>query len=105
MSLAGAGIQFTGARMTSNDIANALAEAQGISKAEARGQVAAVLEAISAGVAKGDVALAGFGKFSVSRRGARPGRNPRSGETIVIGPSVRVGFRAAKALKDRLAAR
>jgi DNA-binding protein HU-beta len=88
--------------MTSKDIADALAAAQEISKAEARGQVAAVLEAIAAGVAKGDVALAGFGKFSVSRRAARPGRNPRSGETIVIGPSSRVGFRAAKALKDRL---
>lgn len=60
--------------------------------------------AISAAVAKGEIALAGFGKFSVSRRGARPGRNPRSGEPIVIGPSARVRFRAAKALKDRLAA-
>lgn len=91
--------------MTSNDIADALSKARGISKVEARGQVAAVLEAISAGIANGDVALAGFGKFIVSRRGARPGRNPRSGETIVIGPSGRVTFRAAKALKDRVADR
>jgi DNA-binding protein HU-beta len=91
--------------MTSKDIADALAASHGISKAEARRQVAAVLEAISTGIARGDVALPGFGKFSVSRRAARPGRNPRSGETIVIGPSARVGFRAAKALKDRLSGR
>lgn len=91
--------------MTSKDIADALAARHGISKADARAQVAAVLEAIADGVTKGDVALAGFGKFSVSRRAARPGRNPRSGESIVIGPSTRVGFRAAKALKDRLAKR
>jgi DNA-binding protein HU-beta len=91
--------------LTSKDIADALAARHGISKAEARAQVAAVLEAIATGVARGDVVLSGFGKFSVSRRAARPGRNPRSGETIVIGPSVRVGFRAAKALKDRVAKR
>ncbi len=91
--------------MTSKDIADALAARHEISKAEARAQVAAVLEAITDGVAKGDVALAGFGKFSVSRRAARPRRNPRSGETMVIGPTTRVGFRAAKAFKDRLAKR
>ena len=91
--------------MTNKDIADALAARHGISKAGARAQVAAVLEAIADGVAKGDVALAGFGKFSASHRAARPGRNPRSGETIVIGPSTRIVFRAAKALKDRLAKR
>ena len=54
--------------MTSKDIADALAARHGIGKAEARAQVSAVLEAIGDGVAKGDVALAGFGKFSVSCR-------------------------------------
>jgi DNA-binding protein HU-beta len=91
--------------LTSKDIADALAARHGISKAEARAQVAAVLEAIADGVVKGDVALTGFGKFSVSRRAARPGRNPRSGEIIVIGPSTRVSFRAAKMLKDRVSKR
>jgi DNA-binding protein HU-beta len=61
-----------------------------------------VLEVIATGIAKGDVALAGFGKFTTSRRAARPGRNPRSGEKIIIGPSSRVTFRAAKGLKDRV---
>lgn len=88
--------------MTSKDIADRLATTRGISKAEAREIVAGVLDAISTGVAKGEVSLAGFGKFTTSRRAARPGRNPRSGETIIIGPSSRVSFRAAKGLKDRL---
>ncbi len=101
-TLSGAGIHLRGAILTSKDIAEALAARNGTSKAEARAQVTAVLEAIATGIAKGDVALAGFGKFSVSRRAARPGRNPRSGETIVIGPSTRVSFRAAKTLKDRV---
>jgi DNA-binding protein HU-beta len=88
--------------MTSKDIADAFAARQGISKAEAHATVAMVLEVIATGIAKGDVALAGFGKFTTSQRAARPGRNPRSGETIIIGPSSRVTFRAAKGLKDRV---
>ncbi|MBO9669564.1 MAG: HU family DNA-binding protein [Sphingobium sp.] len=89
--------------MTMNDIAEAFATARNISKAEARAMVADVLDAIVAGAAKGDVALAGFGKFGVTRRPARPGRNPRTGERIVIPPTTRVSFKAAKAFKDRLA--
>jgi len=89
--------------MTLNDIADALAKARNISKAEARAMVTDVLDAIVAGTAKGEVALAGFGKFSVSRRAARPGRNPRSGERIVIPPTNRVSFKASKGFKDRLA--
>jgi DNA-binding protein HU-beta len=88
--------------MTRNDIADALAASRRISKAEARARVADVLDAIAAGAAKGEVVLAGFGKFSVSRRAARSGRNPRTGERIVIAPSSRVVFKAAKAFKDRI---
>ncbi|MCW6531323.1 HU family DNA-binding protein [Sphingomonas sp. MMSM20] len=77
--------------------------ARNISRAEARAMVADVLDAIVAGAAKGEVALAGFGKFSVTRRPARPGRNPSTGEKIVIPPTNRVAFKAAKAFKDRVA--
>ncbi|WP_265313410.1 HU family DNA-binding protein [Sphingomonas lycopersici] len=86
-----------------NDIADALTMARNISRAEARAMVADVLDAIVAGAAKGEVALAGFGKFSVTRRPARPGRNPSTGEKIVIPPTNRVAFKAAKAFKDRVA--
>lgn len=86
--------------MTMNDIADALAAARIISKAEARAMVADVLDAIVAGAAKGEVAL---GKFSVTPRPARPGRNPQTGERIVIPPSTRIVFKAAKAFKDRVA--
>jgi len=89
--------------MTMNDIADALAATRNIGKAEARAMVVDVLDAIAAGAAKGEVALAGFGKFSVSRRSARPGRHPRTGERIVVGPTCRIGFKAAKAFKDRVA--
>lgn len=44
----------------------------------------------------------GFGTFMVRTRKARKGRNPQTGEVIKIKASKTVGFRAAKALKDRL---
>jgi DNA-binding protein HU-beta len=88
--------------VTTTDLAEALAKKRKISNAEARAMVVDVLDAIATGATKGEVSLAGFGKFKVTRRGARPGRNPRTGEAMFIGPSIRVSFRAAKALKDRL---
>jgi DNA-binding protein HU-beta len=50
----------------------------------------------------GEVSLAGFGKFSVSHRAARQGRNPSTGETIQIKASKAPKFSAASALKKRL---
>ena len=50
----------------------------------------------------GDISWPGVGKFSLSERGARMGRNPRTGESIEIGPSKSLKFTAAAALKKRL---
>ena len=46
------------------------------------------------------VAVVGFGTFSVKHRAARAGRNPRTGEAIQIQASNVPGFKAGKALKD-----
>jgi DNA-binding protein HU-beta len=89
--------------MTNSDLANAIAAAHGTTKAEGRKIVDTVFTTIAEAAAKGDeVALNQFGKFKVTRRPARDGRNPRTGETITIAASKKVGFTAAKALKDRL---
>lgn len=88
--------------MTKNDVADALAAIRKISKAEARAMVVDVLDAIAASAAKGEVSLAGFGKFTVTRRPARPGRNPRTGEPMFIAASHGIRFRPAKAFKDRV---
>jgi nucleoid DNA-binding protein len=50
----------------------------------------------------GSAALPGFGSFKVSKRGARMGRNPRTGEALRIKASNSVRFKPAKALKDSL---
>ena len=88
--------------MTKNDLADALASARKISKADARAMVDDVLDAIAAGAARGEVSLAGFGKFTVTRRPASAGRNPRTGEPMFIAASRGIRFRPAKAFKDRV---
>ena len=51
---------------------------------------------------EGRFSYPGFGTFVMRKRKARKGRNPQTGEVIKIKASKTVGFRAAKALKDRL---
>jgi DNA-binding protein HU-beta len=63
--------------------------------------VNAIIDVITEALVAGDeVSLTGFGKFSVTERAAREGRNPATGETIQIAASKSPKFKAAKALKD-----
>ena len=71
--------------MTKNDLADKVAERTGLAASQARQALDATIEAVSDELAAGgEVALAGFGKFSVSHRAARQGRNPATGATISI---------------------
>ena len=89
--------------MTKNELAERVAQRTGLSASQARQVVETTLETISDELASGgEVALAGFGKFSVSHRAARQGRNPSTGQTIHIGASNAAKFSSASALKKRL---
>ncbi|HEY7829717.1 MAG TPA: HU family DNA-binding protein [Solirubrobacteraceae bacterium] len=89
--------------MTKNDLADKVAERTGLPATQARQALEAAIETVSDELAAGgEVALAGFGKFSVSHRSARQGRNPATGETINIAASKAAKFSAASALKSRL---
>jgi DNA-binding protein HU-beta len=89
--------------MTKNDLADRVAERTGLAGSQARQAVDAAIEAVSDELAAGgEVSIAGFGKFSVSNRAARQGRNPATGETITIKASKAAKFSAASALKKRL---
>ncbi|PZU09932.1 MAG: integration host factor [Sphingobium sp.] len=89
--------------MNNSDLAEAVASAHDLSKADARKLVDAVIGAIADAAAKGDeVSLSGFGKFKVKDSPARQGRNPSTGETIEIAASKKLAFTPAKAIKDRL---
>ena len=66
--------------MTKNELAEQVAERTGLAASQARQAVEAAIEVVSDELAAGgEVALAGFGKFSVSHRAARQGRNPSTG--------------------------
>ncbi|TPS28980.1 HU family DNA-binding protein [Acinetobacter baumannii] len=68
-------------------------------------QATAALNALESGVTKAlasgeDVALIGFGTFTVKERAARTGRNPKTGEEIQIAAAKAPTFKAGKGLKD-----
>jgi DNA-binding protein HU-beta len=89
--------------MTKNELGEQVAERTGMTASQGRQAVEAAIEVISGELAAGgEVALAGFGKFSVSHRAARQGRNPSTGETINIAASKAAKFSSASALKKRL---
>ena len=87
--------------MNKSELIDAVASETDLSRADASRATDAVLDSIIAALGKGDqVALAGFGTFSVRKRAARAGRNPQTGETIQIKASKSPGFKAGKAFKD-----
>jgi len=87
--------------MNKGELIEAVADAAGLSRADATKAVDATLDSITSTLASGgSVSLVGFGTFSVKARAARAGRNPRTGETIQIAASNVPGFKAGKALKD-----
>ena len=65
--------------------------------------VSTILDEITAALARGDrVELRGFGAFSVKKRDARVGRNPRTGETVNVEEKHVPFFKTGKLLRDRL---
>ncbi len=87
--------------MNKNDLIAEVADASGLSKTDAAKAVEGVFDAIGTALRKGgEVRLVGFGTFSVSKRAASEGRNPRTGEKIKIPASRQVKFKPGKGLKD-----
>ena len=87
--------------MNKGELIESVASSAGLSKADAGRAVDAVIDSITGALkSNGSVSLVGFGTFTVKRRAARQGRNPRTGETIQIAASNVPGFKAGKALKD-----
>ena len=83
------------------ELVEAVATATGLTKADSARAIDATIEAITGALAKGDkVPLVGFGTFATSKRAAREGRNPRTGETVRIPARTAVTFKAGSALKD-----
>lgn len=87
--------------MNKSDLAKAVAEKTGLSRAQAGEAVDAAIEAIVGSVKGNDsVQIAGFGTFYAKHREAREVRNPRTGETMMSKARTQAAFRPAAALKD-----
>ncbi len=87
--------------MNKNDLISAVATTSGLTRNDATKAVEGVFDAISEALKKGDeVRLVGFGTFSVAKRKASTGRNPRTGEAMEIKASSQPKFKAGKGLKD-----
>jgi DNA-binding protein HU-beta len=87
--------------MNKQDLIAAVADASGLTKADAGKAVEGVFDAITGALKKGDeVRLVGFGTFAVSKRKASTGRNPRTGAPMEIKASSQPKFKAGKGLKD-----
>ena len=87
--------------MNKTELVAAVAAKTELSKKDAEAAVKAVLDAVTDALADGDkVALVGFGTFEVKTRAARPGKKPRTGESISIPASKVPSFKAGAALKN-----
>jgi DNA-binding protein HU-beta len=88
--------------MTKAELIDQMAQDADIPKTAAGEALRSLTDSIAAALKKkdGKVTLTGFGTFSKSRRKARDGRNPQTGETIKIKACNVVKFKAGKKLKD-----
>ena len=89
--------------MTKAELVDAVADAAGVSKADAERTIGAYWDTIVSSVQKDDkVSWPGIGSFSLSKRAARTGRNPQTGEPVSIKASNAMKFTASSTLKSTL---
>ena len=89
--------------MNKVELVEVMADKAGISKKDAEGALKAFISAVEGELKKGGkVQLVGFGTFEVSKRAARKGRNPQTGEEMKIKASKSPKFKPGKAFKDAI---
>jgi DNA-binding protein HU-beta len=87
--------------MTKDEILDVIVKKTGITKKDAGEALSTILEEITKALSKGgEVVFTGFGSFKVSKRAAREGRNPKTGEKLKIPAMNTPKFKAGKALKE-----
>ena len=89
--------------LTKADLAELLFDKLGLNKRESKDMVEAFFEIIQGTLVRGDdVKLSGYGNFNIRRKAPRPGRNPRTGESIPIAARNVVTFHASHKLKGQV---
>ncbi|MGK7890196.1 MAG: HU family DNA-binding protein [Leptolyngbyaceae cyanobacterium] len=90
--------------MNKGELVDKIAENANVTKKEADAVLSAALEAIMEAVSSKDkVTLVGFGSFEPRERKAREGRNPKTGEAMMIPATVVPAFSAGKLFKEMVA--
>ena len=89
--------------MNKTELIAAIAEKAEISKKDSEKALKAFIDVVTEQLKNDDkVQLVGFGTFEVSKRAAREGRNPQTGQTMKIAACKAQKFKAGKALKDAI---
>ncbi len=89
--------------MNKSEFVEAVANESGLAKAQAEKAINAYAAVVGKALKKGDkITLVGFGTFDVSKRAARKGRNPQTGEEIKIKAAKVPKFKPGKSLKDAI---
>ena len=88
---------------TKAELIDEVAKSAGVTKADAERTLTAFFDHVTARTKKGDkIAWHGFGSFSTSKRAARTGRNPQTGEPVKIAASTAMKFTPSATLKAAL---
>ena len=89
--------------LTKSQIVDSIAEKNGFTKNKSTEAVETILELIKSTLASGDgVLISGFGKFCVKDKRERKGRNPATGEDMMLAPRRVVTFKCSGKLRDRI---
>lgn len=89
--------------LTKAQLAELLSDHIGLNKRESKDMVDAFFELIAQRLVEGaDVKLSGFGNFQIRTKAPRPGRNPRTGESVPIRARRVVTFHASSKLKEQI---
>jgi integration host factor subunit alpha len=89
--------------LTKNHLISAVAEANGYPRNKSAELIETLLELIKSKLASGeDVLISGFGKFCIKEKRERRGRNPATGEGLMLGPRRVVTFRCSRQLRDKI---
>ena len=89
--------------LTKVHIINAIAEANGFTRKKSTETVETILELIKSSLASGeDVLISGFGKFCVNHKRERKGRNPSTGEDMILAPRRVVTFKCSGTLREKV---
>ena len=89
--------------LTKDNLAKAITDATGYPQRQSEDLVETILELIKARLADGeDVLISGFGKFCVRQKRERRGRNPATGDSLVLSPRKIVTFKCSHLLRAKI---